>query len=167
MAGERKDIRLRLAALLRERLEGDGWEVFHYAVAAVPETGQYIIIRTGPTSYDFWSEQFEVDELTMILTCVTAPLTQALDGEIEDIHDDMIDEVRRQLYRAFCDGADGQFLRSAAYPTAPGYLHPAGCSLASDRGASVMQDSGTGQKMLATEFTINTPLFQDVEGEGD
>ena len=163
MSGELKDIRRRVAAVIREQLTADGWEVFHYH-NVIGEGGKYIKVRTGPTTYDYDSEMFEIDNRTVIITAVVGSTTEGYDEEIEDILDDMIDELRVALYRTFCDGGDGQFLRSVVYPIAPTYLDIVGCSLASDTGAVVSGESGIANKPLVVQFTLNTPIRADIEG---
>lgn len=165
MAGERKDIRRRVAAMLRDELTTDRWEVFHYG-DVISEGQQYITVRTGSTSYEFLSANLTVESLRVIIAAVTAYRTEGVDSEIEDTHDDMIDAVRVVLLSAFGGNGDdaGQALVSTEYTEPPAYIdHRLGATLLSDEGAVMRQDSGTGQLSLVTQFVLEVPILTEVE----
>jgi hypothetical protein len=165
MPGERKDIRRRIAAVLRDELSDDGWEIFHYCLV-IGEGQKYITIQTGATRYEFLDANFTAEILQVRVLAVTAYRTEGIESEIEDMHDDMIDEVRVALLSDLGNGDDsGQLLVSTDYPTPPSYLdyRIGGVTLVSDEGAVTRQESGTNQVSLVTEFVLEVPILTEVE----
>jgi len=167
----RKNLRRRVAGVLKDQLPT--WESL-LEFDAIAEGGKYFVVRTGSSTYNFdsaWgqTEQYAHIDATVNIDVVVGHVTEGFDEEIEDRYDDALDEMEVALYRAFClDSAgleiSGHDLISTDYPTRPDYLAPGGMTLQSNTGIGMRMITGIAQKQAGTQFTLNVPVLQDIEG---
>lgn len=157
-----KDVRRRVAAVIEDAVAASAmteWVVYPYVIVA--ESGKYIFVRTGPTTYEFDSEQLQVEPARqMVIRAVAFAITGGHDGEIDDEIDDIINVIRD----AFACDPRAEWLISTTYTTPPTYLSELGVSVGADTGPVARRITGSDNMQLTVDFTLTVPLRHIIGG---